>query len=298
MILVKGRGYQTPFVKDMLVQSVTRAGMKPWQAHSFASEVADELLGKEINGITSEELAELVYTRLKDLNERVAERYNIWREIGKGDHEPPIILLGGGTGVGTTTVGTEVAHRMGIKNVIATDSIREIMRKTVSDKLLPVLHASSYDAHKCMKVPIAKEKDKVIVSFLLQTWAVSVGIEAIIERAMKEGTPTMVEGLHVVPGFIPENYLKQDNVLLFMLHLKDEKEHKNRFYSRAFETKFKRSVESYIENFEHIRKIQKYIMGLAKDGEIPILENTDAERTVTEIMDQSISAMVKQRRKS
>jgi len=297
MITIKGRGYETPFVKEMLVQSVTRAGMKPWQAHSFASEVSDELLGKGAQEITSSDLAELVYSRLKDVNEKVAERYQVWRELGKGDHEPLIILLGGGTGVGTTTTGTEIAHRMGIKNVIATDSIREIMRKTVSEKLLPVLHASSYDAQRFLQVPIAKEKDKVIVSFLLQTWAVSVGIEAIIERAMKEGTPTMVEGLHVVPGFIQESYLKQDNVLMFMLHLKDEKEHKNRFYTRAFETKFKRSVEGYLENFDKIRKIQKYIIDKAKDLDVPIIENTDVEKTVTEIMDQSLDAMVKQKRK-
>ncbi|MBN2518558.1 MAG: 2-phosphoglycerate kinase [Candidatus Altiarchaeota archaeon] len=298
MIIIKGEDYEIPFVKEVMVQSVTKAGMKPWQAYSVVSEIRDELLAKGIVEISSDDLSDLVYNKLKAANPKVADRYKAWRDLKTGEREPLIILLGGGTGVGTTTVGTEVAYRVGIRNIIATDSIREIMRKTVSEKLLPYLHASSYDAYKYVKVPISKEKDKDLVSFQLQTWAVSVGIEAVIERALKEGTPTLVEGLYVVPGFLSEEILKKPNVLLFVLHLKDEKEHRNRFYTRAFETKFKRTVDGYVENFETIRKIQEYIKGKAKEMNTPIIENTDVERTVTEIMDQSIEAMIKESKKT
>jgi len=297
MILIKGKDYETPFIKEVMVQSITKAGMKPWQAYSFVAELRDELLGKGVVEISTEDLADLIYKRLKDVNGRIADRYKTSRDIKIGKREPLIVLLGGGTGVGTTTVGTEVAHRLGIRNTIATDSIREIMRKTISSGLLPYLHASSFDAHKYVKVPLSKEKDKKLVSFQLQTWAISVGIEAVIERALKEGTPTLVEGLYVVPGFISEELSNRPNVLMFMLHLKNEKEHRNRFYSRAFETKFKRTIDSYMENFGAIREIQKYVTEKANELKVPVIENSDVEETVTKIIDQSIESMVKESKK-
>ncbi len=297
MITIKDKEYSVPFVRDVLVESLTRAGMKPWQAHSFAREIEDELLAKGEEEVGREDFADLVHNRLKDVNESAANRFQAWRSIKKGERDPMIILLGGGTGVGTTTVGTEVAHRIGIRNIISTDSIREIMRKTVSDELLPVLHSSSFDAHKALKVPISKEKGAVMTGFQLQVSAVSVGIEAIMERAMKEGTPTMIEGLHVVPGFVREELLDRYNVMMFILHMKDEKEHKNRLYTRAFETKFKRSVDNYLENFDSIREIQKSIKKKAEEAKVPIIENTDAEKSIMDIIDRVIDTIVKQEKK-
>jgi 2-phosphoglycerate kinase len=292
MITIKYKDRDTPFVKDMFVASLTRAGMKPWQAYSFAGEVHDELLAKGIQEITSDDFADLVYNRLKNVSEKTADRYKAWRNIGKGEREPFILLLGGGTGVGTTSVGTELAHRMGIKNIIATDSIREVMRRMVSEKLLPVLHSSSYDAHKYLN--IEAKKNDVLMGFQMQTAEVTVGIEAIIGRALKEGTPTMIEGLHVVPGYISKEYMEKPNILTFVLHLKDEKEHRNRFYARALETKFHRPVEAYMENFDSIRQIQDYVIKKAKENNVEVIENTEIEKTITELMDRFIDAIIKQ----
>lgn len=296
MISIRDKEHTVPFVREVLVESLTRAGMKPWQAHSFSKEVQDELMAKDVGEIGRNELAELVHARLKDVNERVAHRFRAWREIKKGERDPIILLIGGGTGVGTTTVGTEVAHRLGIRNTISTDSIREIMRKTISDRLLPELHLSSYEAHKDLKVPISKEREALLTSFALQASEVSVGIDAIIERALNEGTPTLIEGLHVVPGFISRELVERHNVMMFVLHLRGEKEHRNRLYSRAFETKFKRSVERYLDNFKSIREIQKYVEKKAREERTPVLENVDVEKTIVQIMDDVIGDIVKQRR--
>ena len=297
MILIRDKDQTVPFVREMLVESLTKAGMKPWQAHSFAKEIEDELLGKGNEEIGREEFSDLVHDRLKSVNDKIANRFKAWREIKKVERDPMIILIGGGTAVGTSTIGAEVAHRMGIKNIIATDSIREIMRKTVSEKLLPSLHSSSFDAYKNMKIPVPKEKDQVLAGFRLQASQVSVGIEAIIERALKEGTPTLIEGLHVLPGYINKELVDKHNVIMFVLDLKDEKEHKNRLYSRAFETKFKRSVDSYMENFKSIREIQKNIIKKAHEERIEIIENSEIEKSIMKIMDSVIEHMVKQTRK-
>lgn len=297
MITIKEREGSVPFIRDMLVQSLTRAGMRPWQAHTVSKEVEDELLAKGADEVEGEEFNELVYQRLKNVNEKVAGRFKAWEELKEGERDPMIILIGGGTGVGTTTVGTEVAHRLGIRNIISTDSIRQIMRKMVSDKLLPALHASSYNVYQKMKVPVSKEKDAPLTGFKIQTSQVSIGIEAIIERALSEGTPALVEGLHVLPDFIDKELLKKDNIMMFMLTIKGEKNHKDRLYSRAFETKFKRSIDGYLENFKTIREIQRYIDRRATEEKVPIIENVDVEKTIVQIMDNVMDEMVKQKRK-
>jgi 2-phosphoglycerate kinase len=296
MIIIKDKDHKIPFVREMLVESLTRAGMKPWQAHTFTKALEDELLGKGTEEIEQDEFDEFIYERLKDVNENVSHRFKVWRDLKTGGREPIIMLLGGGTGVGTTTVGTEVAYRLGIKNIISTDSIREVMRKTVSDKLLPELHSSSYDAYKHLKIPL-DEKNAPLAGFRIQLTEVSVGIEAIIERSLKEGIPTLIEGLHIVPGYINEELIKKNNVMMFVLHIKDEKEHKDRLYSRAFETKFRRSVDGYMENFKVIREIQKYIKKASDDERVPVIENSDLEKSIVDIMDSVIGTMVKQSKK-
>jgi len=296
MILVRNKDFTSPFTKEVVVQSVTRAGMKPWQANSFSSEIRDELLGKGIEEINSEQLSELIYNRLSNINSVVAERYKAWSEVRKEKHEPLILLIGGGTGIGTTTISTEVAHRIGIRNVIATDMIREIMRKTVSSKLLPALHSSSYLAFENVSEQVLDKNSPMLSAFKLQAWSVAVGIEAILERAIKEGTPTIIEGIHVVPGFISKKLLDEGNVIQFMLGLKDEKKHMSRFQARSYETKFKRPLEKYTENFGQIREIHNYLCKQAEEHNVTTLDNSDVEETVTQLTNKSLDKVIKQKR--
>ena len=75
-----------------------------------------------------------------------AKKYLNWREVRKSK-EPLIILIGGASGVGTSSMAFELASKLGLKNLISTDMIREVMRKIVSKELSPVIHKSSFDAY-------------------------------------------------------------------------------------------------------------------------------------------------------
>ena len=59
---------------------------------------------------------------------------------------PLVILIGGATGVGKSTIATQLAARLGIVRVVATDAIREVMRSMLSPELMPTLHTSSFHA--------------------------------------------------------------------------------------------------------------------------------------------------------
>ena len=59
-------------------------------------------------------------TLRKRIGPRIAERYLVWRRYQEPDR-PVILLLGGATGAGKTSLGLEVAHRLGIQRVLSSD---------------------------------------------------------------------------------------------------------------------------------------------------------------------------------
>ena len=59
---------------------------------------------------------------------------------------PVILLVGGGTGTGKSTVATEVAYRLGITRVTSTDFVRQTMRAFFAKEFMPSIHYSSFEA--------------------------------------------------------------------------------------------------------------------------------------------------------
>ncbi len=52
-----------------------------------------------------------------------------------------------------------------------------------------------------LREPPTRSADALVLGFREQTAAVSVGVNALIERAALEGTSIVIEGAHIVPGF-------------------------------------------------------------------------------------------------
>lgn len=73
-----------------------------------------------------------------------------------------IILLGGTSGTGKSTLSALIAEQFNIKNVISTDHIRHIMRNFTSKEDSPVLFASTYDAWKY----VSKFLNEILVKFI------------------------------------------------------------------------------------------------------------------------------------
>lgn len=65
---------------------------------------------------------------------------------------PIVILIGGTSGTGKSTVSSILGDILGIKNVISTDHIRHIVRNFVSKEENPVIYASTYDAWKSVSI--------------------------------------------------------------------------------------------------------------------------------------------------
>lgn len=128
---VDGNDYKEPFSKGILARSLRVSNIGLDEAYGIANEIENSLIEENITELTVNDLAKYIADYLKKFDEGVSLKYSKWREVRKSD-EPLIILIGGSSGVGTSSMAFELANRLGLKNLISTDMIREVMRKIVS----------------------------------------------------------------------------------------------------------------------------------------------------------------------
>ena len=280
---VDGKKYKEPFSKGIMSRSLNVADIGIERAHDIASDIEASLIKNNVTEISSRELADVVLSHLETIDLDIAIKYKNWRSL-RISREPLIILIGGASGVGTSSMAFELANRLRLKNLISTDMIREVMRKIVSKELSPVIHKSSFDAYESIRTPSIRI-DSVIEGFVSHVDVVNVGIEAIIERSAKEGISTIIEGVHIVPGFIRRDLMENNNIIMFTLTVDDEEAHKQRFYSRCRQPWVKRSLERYMENFESIRKTQSFLVEQAKIHDTRIINNVDINETIEIMVD-------------
>ena len=200
------------------------------------AELASEVLGEAEGGRTMRRLRRLHALRQLDV--------------------PIILLVGGATGTGKSTIATEAAHRLGITRVTSTDFIRQTMRAFFSPAFMPSVHFSSFDAGLALtKAEEEEAGDARLLGFLDQTRNVLVGVDAAIDRSLAEGWSMVLEGVHLVPGMLavePSRAL----VVQCVVAIHDEPHHRGHFQMRDATSSGVRPADKYIEGFPEIRMIQ------------------------------------------
>ena len=277
-ITIVKEGRETPFSRGILAQTLTQAGTKMELAYQISSEVRSELLAEERFVVEEEEVMARVRARLQTTDALIVNRLDKWRVLREST-EPVVVLIGGATGVGTSTLAADVARRLNIQSVIGTDAIREVLRRAISPELLPILHKSSYSIKaEDIRVPVA-EDERVLYGYRAQASQVSVGVEAIVERGLKEGTNLVIEGVHLAPEILLHRYQDHPNVCSMVVYLSDGDMHRDRFQVRALGTSMRRPAAEYIENFKKIRQIHDYITESAIRVGVQAVENLAIEAT-------------------
>jgi 2-phosphoglycerate kinase len=195
---------------------------------------------------------------------------------------PIIVLIGGSTGTGKSTLAAEVAHRLGITRVASTDFIRQTMRAFFSKEFMPTIHYSSFEAGEGVDGDVTG--DPTILGFVEQCRHVCVGVEAAMERALAEGWSMVLEGVHLVPGMLPAE-LKGALVIHVVVEIADEDVHRVHFHVRDVTTGGIRAMDKYLAKLDDIRRIQTYIVGRARRESVLVVENANVDRTVDEVIE-------------
>jgi 2-phosphoglycerate kinase len=299
-VVITDQEYELPYSKGLMASRIMATGLAPARAFHVAEVVEERLHALDRRSVTGEELTEVALTVLREeVGERYASSFAKWHTVRRLDR-PLVILVGGATGVGKSTIATQLAARLGITRVIPTDAIREVMRSMFTEDLMPTLHTSSFDAARLVRNPLPRSADPVIIGFREQASAIAVGVEALIARAVDEGTDLILEGAHLAPGFIDRRrFVGQAVVVPLVVTVDDEELHRSHFVARSTEVRT-RPADRYLDFFDNIRKLQKYIKSLALEHEVPIVPSYNLDATLSRVIElvvnQAIEALPSNKR--
>lgn len=274
--VVLGSGAEQPFSRGLLARSLTAAGVDFDQAYALVGELQAELQREQIERLETGDLESRIGALLEErVGSETAGRYRLLGRIEQLP-KPLVIYLGGASGTGKSTLAVELAPLLQIYRVNATDTVRQVMRMVFARPILPGLHRSSFDPpdHGRRR----SRTKRVLEHFDEQSRRVCVGVRALVERAITERMNILVEGVHLIPPFVPfadlDEHVIQVPLLLTAL---DEENHRSRFVQRGTA---KRRAERYHTHFDDIREIQNHLLVQAEERDVPILDTDEVSTTL------------------
>ena len=208
---------------------------------------------------------------------------NKTNDKSKSIRKPYVILIGSASGIGKSTIASELAKTLNIKHLIESDFIRAVVRGIFGKEYAPALHSSSYDAYKHLRNKNRFESYEELVSAGFDEHASYVipGLEKIIQRAITDFDDIIIEGVHLVPGLINiEQFREYANIYFFVLS-SDEESHKERFVKRAIQIQ---RGGKQLDYFRENRIIHDHLLKTAQANDVNIINTESIDKTLDKIL--------------
>lgn len=272
--IVVHRGHGLPYSKGLMAQSLSASGLPLERAFELAREIERRLALRGDREIGVEGLDALCLQVLRaEEGESALRRYEGWRRLDRLDR-PLVVLIGGTTGVGKSTLATMLAARLGITRVIATDVIRQVLRAFFTAEAMPSVHHSAFEAGG-------------IEGYTDQAEHVGTAVSAIVERAAKEAQPVVVEGVHLAPGLVSPSVRGRCVPVEALVVVTDEDLHRGHFSRRPG----LRPAERYLAGFEDIRALQVHLAARAEAQGVPVIDNESVDAALARLMELVFGAV-------
>jgi 2-phosphoglycerate kinase len=276
-----------PYSKGLMARALIATGMSAPRAYELARRVEGGLSAS--GAVDLDRMHELAVEILgEEEGGQAMRRLLRYRELQELDL-PIVLLVGGATGTGKSTIATEVAYRLGISRVTSTDFVRQTMRAFFSREFMPSIHYSSFEAGRAVSGMVGEQ---AIAGFLEQTRNVLVGVQAAIDRVLDERWSMVLEGVHLVPGMLPVA-LERAVLVQCVLHITDPDVHADHFVVRDVASDGTRRMDKYLAGFDEIRAIQEFLVERARDVGVAVIENENMETAVAELMEQVFAEVEK-----
>jgi len=287
-IIVHSQVRSDRFSVGILTHSLEACAISTDVARKGAISVHETLLNDGVKEIGHTELRKIIFGCLKEsAGIETANRYLSWRQF-ENSGKTLILLVGGVTGSGKSTLSAELAYRLDIAGIQSTDMMREIIRSYLPSQVIPTLMHSSFSAWRGLPFPRQLERKEVdspvITGFLSQINTMQPALEAAISRASIESQHLILEGVHVLPTHLSMKDVSGDVIVIpIMLATMDKASLRKRFKSRARVSE-ERKAEKYLNHIDDIWELQSYLLDEADRVGVPIIANQAIEETISEVL--------------
>ncbi|KAK7258222.1 hypothetical protein RIF29_32768 [Crotalaria pallida] len=120
------------------------------------------------------------------------EYINRYKMMTRFHHQrvPLVILVCGTACVGKSTIATQLAQRLNLPNVLQTDMVYELLRTSTDAPLVSTpIWARDFGS-----------SEELITEFCRECRVVRKGLAGDLKKAMKDGKPIIIEGIHLDPS--------------------------------------------------------------------------------------------------
>lgn len=280
-------GDTVPYSRGYNRLSLEACGFATEDAIAISTALHEDLARSQTARIEASAIRKLTYEHVsKALGEEAGRNYLIWQEF-RMSGRPLLILMGGTPGVGKSTVTTQAANLLEIVRIQSTDMLREVMRMMMPERLLPVLHTSSFKAWERLPgLDRARVDPGTLLEdgYLHQAELLSVACEAVVQRALTERVSLFLEGVHVHPKLrehIPED---SDTIVVpLVLAVLKRRDLKARIRGRS-KYAVNRRAQRYLNHFDSIWRLQSFLLSEADRYGVPIVTNEDKEKTLRDVL--------------
>ena len=275
--MIVTRHGEIPYSVGYLAESLLVLGLSLEEAYNYAHRISDFLLAKKIQRIATDELINLVIQEFSQSNHSYALRAQFLRDDLRA-LKPLVVILGGVTGIGKSTVSLLISKRFHMDSIMGGDFVREVFRSAINPKLMPTIHCSSYQVGEILGLSISRRLQRHIIGFEEQARKVMVGIEAMIAQVLGERQSILIEGVHGIPYLLKGEYQNSSDVVPILLTLEDEELHYNRLAKR--EVTYPKRPRGHLKFFERIRSIQEYLAERCRELGFPVIDLSNEEKAM------------------
>jgi 2,3-bisphosphoglycerate-independent phosphoglycerate mutase len=278
--MVRTRRGVLPFSKGVQLRALATAGLEIDEALRFSQQIEAWLRQHKETVFDAAIIDQKIIEELeRNFSRSYSRRYMLGGWV-RNTSKPVVLLIGGATGTGKSTLAMELASSLRIRKVTGTDMIRETIRTILSPDVAPGLHDHSFSAMGSTGDLLSNPRERVLVGFHQQAAQVGVGIRAVIRRAIRESSPIIIEGTHLVPPL--SQYLPPGADVHFagvMLSVHSKKAHKRRFPMRARKAPARSPVD-YLDAYQAVRWIHDDLIELSDEYQDVVISNMNLEQTL------------------
>jgi len=296
---VRTQKHRSPFSVGILTRSLEACVVDRESAHEVARRVQQAVQESGEYEIDLPVLRRLIHQSLKRYSSIEAADNYLSRLQFENSGEPLIILVGGTTGTGKSTVSTELAYLLDVVRTQSTDIMREIIKCYLAPHVVPTLGYSSFEAWRGLPAMETADRKRetdnpTIAGFLAQFDNVKSALEATIARALKERHDIIIDGVHIVPSKLDLLKASRNAVVVpVMLAVTTRQQLRNQLSWRSREQP-DRGSSRYLEQLDAIWDLQSFLLNLADKAQVPVIANWAIEHTVRDIV-QQVSRRIKER---